>query len=46
VGTKGRVLVLETSGSTYAVDMRELVGYDVVPGRGERRLQASLGSFG
>jgi len=45
VGTKGRILVLERAGSNYAVDMRDLVGYDVVEGRAERDLQASLGAF-
>jgi hypothetical protein len=45
VGTKGRVLVLERAGSTYAVDMRDLVGYDVSEGRDDRDLQASLGAF-
>ena len=45
-GWKGRVLVLDRGGSTYAVDARELVGYeltDEVPGR---ELQSSLGAFG
>jgi len=45
VGTKGRVLVLETAGSTYAVDMRDLVGYEVTEGEPERSLQANLGAF-
>ena len=46
VGTKGRVLVLERAGSTYAVDLRDLVGYDVTDGAADRDLQASLGAFG
>jgi hypothetical protein len=46
VGTKGRVLVLEHSGSTYAVDMRDLVGYELEAGGSDRRLQSSLGAFG
>ena len=44
-GTKGRLLILDRDGSTYAVDMRELVGYDVTEGRSSRELQSSLGSF-
>jgi hypothetical protein len=46
VGVKGRLLVLETGGTTYAVDMRDLVGYDLEEGATERSLQSSLGSFG
>lgn len=46
VGTKGRVLVLENAGSTYAVDMRDLVGYELEEGGSERELQSSLGAFG
>ncbi|WP_256390843.1 DUF2797 domain-containing protein [Natronoarchaeum rubrum] len=45
-GTKGRVLVLESGGSEYAVDLRDLVGYELEPGKVERELQASLGAFG
>ncbi|WP_302080834.1 DUF2797 domain-containing protein [Salinibaculum rarum] len=44
-GTQGRLLVLETNGSTYAVDMRDLVGYEVEPGGTDRQLQSSLGAF-
>ena len=44
-GTKGRLLILDRDGSTYVVDMRELVGYDVTEGRRSRELQSSLGSF-
>ncbi len=44
-GTKGRLLLLDRDGSTYAVDMRELVGYEVREGRSSRELQSSLGSF-
>jgi hypothetical protein len=43
-GTKGRVLVLDRAGTTYAVDMRDLVGHLVDDGA-EERLQASLGAF-
>ncbi|WP_408960070.1 DUF2797 domain-containing protein [Natrinema sp. 74] len=46
VGVKGRLLVLENGGTTYAVDMRDLVGYDVTAGTADRNLQSSLGSFG
>jgi hypothetical protein len=45
-GTQGRVLVLENGGSTYAVDMRDLVGYEVTEGSTDRELQSSLGAFG
>ncbi|SEJ11242.1 DUF2797 domain-containing protein [Halohasta litchfieldiae] len=44
-GTKGRLLVVDRGGSTYAVDMRNLVGYEVTDGRSSRELQSSLGSF-
>lgn len=44
-GTQGRVLVLETNGSTYAVDLRNLVGYEVQAGETDRQLQSSLGAF-
>jgi hypothetical protein len=44
-GTKGRLLLLDRDGSTYAVDMRALVGYEVEAGRSSRELQSSLGSF-
>jgi hypothetical protein len=46
LGTKGRVLLLEHGGTTYAVDMRDLVGYEVSEGTTERSLQSSLGAFG
>ncbi|MFC6718776.1 DUF2797 domain-containing protein [Natrialbaceae archaeon GCM10025810] len=46
LGVKGRLLVLERAGTTYAVDMRDLVGYELETGGTERRLQSSLGSFG
>lgn len=45
-GTKGRLLVLDRGGSTYAVDMRDLVGHDVEPGAHDREMQSSLGAFG
>ena len=45
-GTKGRVAVLENNGSVYAVDLRDLVGYELDDGGTERELQSSLGAFG
>ncbi|SNZ03280.1 Protein of unknown function [Natronoarchaeum philippinense] len=45
-GVKGRVLVLDTGGSTYAVDLRDLVGHELESGTVERNLQSSLGAFG
>ncbi|WP_435335776.1 DUF2797 domain-containing protein [Haloarchaeobius sp. TZWWS8] len=45
VGVKGRVLVLERGGTTYAVDMRNLVGYEVTETAPQRSLQSSLGAF-
>jgi hypothetical protein len=45
-GTKGRILVLDRNGSTYAVDLRDLVGYEVVDEKSDRQLQSSLGAFG
>ncbi len=44
-GLKGRLLVVERGATTYAVDMRELVGYEAERGADKRRLQSSLGSF-
>ena len=44
-GTQGRVLALDRNGSTYAVDMRDLVGYEVSEGGTDRALQSSLGAF-
>jgi hypothetical protein len=46
VGTKGRVLVLERGGGRFAVDMRDLVGYELESGASSRELQSSLGAFG
>jgi hypothetical protein len=45
-GTKGRLLVLESGGTAYAVDMRDLVGYEVDSVPSARNLQSSLGAFG
>jgi hypothetical protein len=44
-GTKGRLLVVDRGGSTYGVDMRDLVGYEVTERASSRELQSSLGSF-
>ncbi len=44
-GTQGRVLVLDHNGSTYAVDMRDLVGHELREGRPDRDLQSSLAAF-
>ena len=45
-GGKGRVLVLERAGTTYAVDLRDLVGHELTEEREPRDLQSSLGAFG
>lgn len=45
-GVKGRLLVLDRGGSTYAVDMRSLVGHELSEGVDEREMQSSLGAFG
>ena len=44
-GWKGRVLVLDRNGSTYAVDVRDLVGYELTEEVPDRDLQSSLGAF-
>lgn len=43
--TKGRILVVERHGTTYGVDMRDLVGYEIAQRETDRTLQASLRSF-
>jgi hypothetical protein len=45
-GTKGRLLILDHAGSTYAVDLRDLVGHELIEGGTGRDLQSSLGAFG
>ncbi|WP_418285232.1 DUF2797 domain-containing protein [Halorubrum sp. DTA46] len=45
-GWKGRVLVLDRGGSTYAVDARDLVGFELTEEVPDRELQSSLGAFG
>lgn len=46
LGTKGRILVLDREGTSYAVDLRDLVGHDITsePSVAEDR-QSSLASF-
>lgn len=44
-GVKGRVLVLDHRDTTYAVDMRDLVGHELREGTTDRELQASLDGF-
>ncbi len=44
-GTQGRVLVLDYNGSTYAVNLRDLVGYELAEGGTERALQSSFTAF-
>jgi len=45
VGSQGRVLVVENGASTYAVDLRDLVGYECTEEPADRELQSSLGAF-
>ena len=45
-GAQGRVAVLERAGTTYAVDLRDLVGYELSTDDDDRELQSSLGAFG
>jgi hypothetical protein len=45
VGVKGRVLLLTNAGTTYAVDLRELVGHHVQAEAADRDLQSNLGAF-
>lgn len=44
-GVKGRILVLEEHGTAYAVDMRDLLGYELEAGTSDREKQASFGAF-
>ena len=44
-GVKGRIVVLDHAGTTYAVNLRDLVGYDLAAGATDRELQASLAGF-
>ncbi|MFB6089845.1 MAG: DUF2797 domain-containing protein [Halobellus sp.] len=45
-GVQGRLLVLDHAGSTYAADLRDLVGYEAAPEATTRDVQASLGAWG
>lgn len=45
LGTQGRITVLEAGGTTYAVDLRDLVGHELEPGRPDRERQSSLDAF-
>lgn len=44
-GGKGRLLLVDRNGSTYAVDLRDLVGHELHPGATDRDLQVGLGAF-
>lgn len=44
-GSQGRLLVLEHEGTVYAVDLRELVGYELESGGSDRALQSSFAAF-
>lgn len=45
VGVQGRVAVLVRGGTTYAVDLRDLVGYEIREEQSDRELQSSLTAF-
>ncbi|PSP54576.1 DUF2797 domain-containing protein [Halobacteriales archaeon QS_1_67_19] len=45
VGVQGRVAVLERGGTTYAVDLRDLVGHEIRAEETEKELQSSLAAF-
>ncbi|UPM42324.1 DUF2797 domain-containing protein [Halocatena salina] len=44
-GTKGRILVLDRDEGTYAVDLRDLVGYELTERTNNRHLQSALSAF-
>jgi hypothetical protein len=44
-GVKGRVLLLDVSGTTYGVNLRDLVGHEVTEGGTPADRQSSLGAF-
>lgn len=44
-GSQGRLLVLDRGGTVYAVDLRELVGYELESGETNRQLQSSFAAF-
>ncbi|MFB6117575.1 DUF2797 domain-containing protein [Halosegnis sp.] len=45
VGVKGRVLLLERGSTYYAVDLRDLVGHELLSETDDRQRQSSLGAF-
>jgi hypothetical protein len=45
VGSQGRVVVIENGASSYAVDLRRTVGYELSESGPDRQLQSSLGAF-
>ena len=45
LGVKGRIVVLENGDTPYAVDLRELVGYELQSAETERALQSSFAAF-
>jgi len=45
LGVKGRVAVVENANTPYAVDLRELVGYELHRAATDRRLQSSFAAF-
>ena len=44
-GIKGRLMILDYAGSTYTVDLRDLVGHRINAGATTRNLQASLDAW-
>ena len=44
IGVQGRILVIEQAGTTYAVNLRDLVGYELTE-TDDRALQSSLSAF-
>lgn len=44
-GVKGRILLLEHAGTVYAVDLRDLVGFELQDGQTDRSLQSSFAAF-
>ncbi|MFC7191410.1 DUF2797 domain-containing protein [Halocatena marina] len=44
-GVKGRILVLDRSEGRYAVDLRDLVGYELIERASERSVQSDLSAF-
>ncbi|MCD1295651.1 DUF2797 domain-containing protein [Methanocella sp. CWC-04] len=45
LGIKGQVLVIEKRNTVYAVNLDDLIGYDMEPGKGSINLQSSLFEF-